>query len=245
MEREYAIAYPELYRRHWWWRAREDFLMDVLTAELGGSRPAAILDVGCGAGLFFSRVQELGEIHGVESDLEMQTGRAEVDQRIHWGTLESFEPGCRYDAILFLDVLEHVSGPEQLLRSALRLLNERGVVIATVPAFRVLWTKHDDVNQHLERYTKRTFVRVAEAAGLKTRSMRYFFHWVFPAKLLVRAAQAIHGRSAAPNVPTVPWQPLNGALYYLSRLEQVFALDRALPFGSSLLYVGKAREPLV
>jgi 2-polyprenyl-3-methyl-5-hydroxy-6-metoxy-1,4-benzoquinol methylase len=243
MEREYAAAYADLYRRHWWWKAREDFLMEVLRAELASVRRAAILDVGCGAGLFFTRLEELGDAYGVESDHTMRTGREDVDQRIHWGTLESYHPKRRYDAILFLDVLEHVERPEELLHLALDLLTDDGVVIATVPAFRALWTKHDEVNEHVERYTKASVASVAEAAGLRTKSLRYFFHWVFLAKLAVRASEAVRGRLSVPSVPGVPGPLLNRALYSVSRTEQMLRFDRALPFGSSLLYVGVPREP--
>src|SRR6266478_4612921 len=118
MEREYAAAYANLYRQHWWWRAREDFLMGVLSTVLTSPRPATILDVGCGAGLFFRRLREFGEVYGVESDASLRTGREEIDQRIHWGTLESYYPRRRYGAILFLDVLEHVERPQELLHQA-------------------------------------------------------------------------------------------------------------------------------
>src|SRR5215213_2929276 len=201
MEREYAAAYAGLYRRHWWWRAREDFLIKVLRAELTSLQRPAILDVGCGAGLFFKRLEELGEPYGVESDLTMRTGLEDVDRRIHWGTLESYHPKRRYGAILFLDVLEHVNRPQELLRLALDLLADDGVVIATVPAFRALWTRHDDINEHVERYTKESFARVAEAAGLRARSLRYFFNWVFLAKLAVRASEAVRSRPSAASVP--------------------------------------------
>ena len=59
----------------------------------GTCRPASssrILDVGCGAGLFFDRLSEFGGVQGVEADSTMKTGRPEIDNRIHWGTLESF-----------------------------------------------------------------------------------------------------------------------------------------------------------
>ncbi len=244
MERSYSAAYPDLYRRHWWWRAREDFLIEVVRAHLKPSRRAAILDVGCGAGLFFERLQELGEVQGVESDSAMRTGREEVDRRIHWGTLESYDPGRRYEIVLFLDVLEHDQEPARLLRSARRLLADDGVVIATVPAFQALWTKHDDVNEHVRRYAKGDFIRVAEAAGLTTRSARYFFHWIFFAKLLVRASEAIRGRGAVSSVPKVPGSLLNRTLYHLSRVEHLLGLGRLLPFGGSLLYVGAPSRTL-
>jgi SAM-dependent methyltransferase len=238
MKVEYTAAYADLYRRHWWWRAREDFLMEVLACELPSARPAAILDVGCGAGLFFERLGALGETYGVDSDLSTRTGRDDVDRRIHWGSLESYRPGRRFNAILFLDVLEHVRSPVHLLRSALPLRAGDGVVIATVPAHPVLWTTHDELNDHFIRYTRKTFLPVAVEAGLRTKSLRYFFHWVAGAKLSVRAAEALRDRAAIPSVPKVPGPFLNRALYHLSRFEQTLRLDRALPFGSSLLYVG-------
>ena len=243
MEREYAAAYADLYRRHWWWRAREDFLMEVLGVEITSPRRPAILDVGCGAGLFFKRLEEVGDAYGVDSDLTMRTGVEAIDRRIHWGTLDSYRPERRFDAILFLDVLEHVERPQELLRLALDLLTDDGVVVATVPALRALWTKHDDVNQHVERYTKARFAGVAEAAGLRTKSLRYFFHWVFLAKVAVRTSEAVRGHTSVPSVPGVPGSFINRALYSLSRSEQILRLDRALPFGSSLLYVGVPREP--
>jgi SAM-dependent methyltransferase len=238
MEAEYAAAYPDLYRRHWWWRAREDFLLDLLKAELPARYPIALLDVGCGAGLFLDRLKGFGEVYGVESDTSMRTGREDVDRRIHWGTLESYRPQVRFDAILFLDVLEHIERPEEALRTSLGLLAEDGVIVATVPAFRSLWTSHDDLNGHFERYTRASFARVVESAGLETRTLRYFYHWVFFAKLAARAGEKVRGRAAVPSVPEVPRPLVNRALYALSRAEQALRMDRVLPFGSSLLFVG-------
>lgn len=238
MEAEYAAAYPDLYRRHWWWRAREDFLLDLLKAELPARNPIALLDVGCGAGLLLDRLKDFGDVYGVESDTSMRTGREDVDRRIHWGTLESYRPEVRFGAILFLDVLEHIERPEEVLRTSLDLLAEDGVIVATVPAFRSLWTKHDDVNGHVARYTKASFTRVVESAGIETRALRYFYHWVFFAKLAVRASERFRDRASVPSVPEVPQPLVNRTLYALSRAEQALRMDRVLPFGSSLLFVG-------
>ena len=60
MDPTYGANYEELYRRHWWWRAREAAILH----ELARLKPAGgwrrILDVGCGNGLFFDRLSELG-----------------------------------------------------------------------------------------------------------------------------------------------------------------------------------------
>ena len=58
MQTRYAQEYERLYREHWWWRAREEFVVAALEQHVG--RPGGnVLDVGCGNGLFFSDAQAL------------------------------------------------------------------------------------------------------------------------------------------------------------------------------------------
>jgi hypothetical protein len=104
--------------------------------------------------------------------------------------------------------------------------------IATVPAFPVLWTRHDDVNHHFIRYTKKTFGEVARSAGLHVAHQEYFFHWTFPAKLLLRAAERVLPSGDA--VEKVPARWINSTLLRLSRLERS-VLRGFPPFGSSLI----------
>jgi 2-polyprenyl-3-methyl-5-hydroxy-6-metoxy-1,4-benzoquinol methylase len=237
---EYSRAYRDLYRLHWWWRAREEFLVSVIQQHIPLGRPHRILDVGCGGGLFFERLAAFGEVYGVETDITMKTGTAEIDDRIFWGSIEAFRPSAPYSVILLLDVLEHLRDPIRTLRCALDMLEPGGFFLATVPAFPLLWTHHDEVNEHVVRYTKRTFAEVLEAAGARLKMMQYFFHWTFPAKLAVRVAEAVLPRRPLKHeLPSVPPAPVNRALYLLSRLEQV-CLRGAIPFGSSLLAIGQA-----
>ena len=70
MDARYAQAYPDLYRRHWWWRVREEILIRRIAALRDGQKGARILDVGCGAGLFFDALERFGEVEGIESDAD-------------------------------------------------------------------------------------------------------------------------------------------------------------------------------
>jgi SAM-dependent methyltransferase len=238
MRGEYAQGYEELYRRHWWWRAREEYLVGILRQYLPSTPPSRILDVGCGAGLFFGRLSEFGSVRGVEPDTTMRTGRPEIDARIHWGTLESFPADSTFDAVLMLDVLEHLADPLPPLHRALDLVADQGVLVATVPAFRSLWTSHDDLNEHFERYTKRTFGELLRTAGWRVETLQYFFHWTFPAKLMVRMVEAVTSRGdSVLDLPRIPPEPLNRMLFLLSRLEQKLLAPVGIPIGSSLLAV--------
>jgi 2-polyprenyl-3-methyl-5-hydroxy-6-metoxy-1,4-benzoquinol methylase len=238
MEPEYARRYHELYERHWWWRAREHLLLETLQRERPAHGWGSILDVGCGDGLLFDRLAELGDVEGVEADASIVNPDGKHRARIHVQPFDStFQPGKRYSLILMLDVLEHLRDPLAALRLAVQLLEADGVLVVTVPAFPLLWTTHDVLNHHFTRYTTRSFLPLARAAGLRVDSAAYFFHWVFPAKLVQRLSEAVaHPSPASPRLPP-RW--INTMLYRLSRLEQRLLGWMALPFGSSLLVVGR------
>jgi len=241
MDVDYGQAYRELYRRHWWWRSREELIVGTLRARLGGRgrAPGAILDVGCGDGLFFDRLAEFGEAEGVEPAADLVSPDGPHRARITVAPFdERFRPGKRYALILMLDVLEHMPEPARALRHALTLLEPGGTFLATVPAFNALWTTHDDINHHYTRYTRRSFRALAREGGLRVDLERYFFHWTVPAKLAARAAEAV--LRPEPTPPRVPPRWVNEPLYALSRLEARVLGPLRLPFGSSLMVVGGA-----
>jgi hypothetical protein len=141
-----------------------------------------------------------------------------------------------------LDVLEHLTDPVAALRHATHLLTEQGVLVITVPAFQWLWTHHDDYNHHVRRYDRGSFRRLARQANVRIVRERYLFQWLVPAKIAVRAIEALRpGRSAPASVPS---EPVNKILALLSRAEEYVSFLVSFPFGSSLMVIGSAmREP--
>ena len=240
MDSSYGARYRELFQRHWWWRARERVILDALRAHQPAAGWRTVLDVGCGDGLFFD---ELAKLPGVELVEGVEPAEALVSPdgphraRIHVANFDAtFAPARRYSLILMLDVLEHLPDPAASLRHALSLLEPGGVVLATVPAFRALWTRHDDLNHHYTRYDTTSIAALANEAGMRIDESRYFFHWTAAAKIATRLKEAlIRGEPASPSVPPAP---INRALYTLSRLEQRLVGALPVPFGSSLLVVG-------
>jgi len=233
MDAEYAAAYARLYREHWWWRVREDILLRKIRHILGRRpSPARILDVGCGAGLFFDALERLGHVEGIESDRLSVEQAGRWRSRIHVGELDdSFEPDVSFDLILLLDVVEHVDRPDRLLRRAARLLGPAGRILVTVPAFNWLWTSHDELNHHVGRYTANQVRDLMNEAGLTAIETSYLFQSLLLPKLLVRAKEALTAPAA--RVPHVPPRPVNIALRAWYRWEH--RLAGRLPFGSSVL----------
>jgi SAM-dependent methyltransferase len=237
---DYGENYRELYERHWWWRSREKVILDVLRAIKPPEGWERILDVGCGAGLFFDQLSRFGTVEGIEPAEALVNNGGVRCSSIHVVPFdEKFQPGRRYSLILMLDVLEHLADPPGALRHALTLLEPAGALLITVPAFRLLWTNHDILNDHYTRYTKRSLGNVARQAGLRIESERYFFQWVFPVKLVCGVVE--RGLGLQPKPPRLPTHWINRGLYYLSRLEQKTWGKLLMPFGSSLMVL--ARKP--
>lgn len=233
MDSQYYAHYRELFLNHWWWRARSKFIVEKLEELPIATQPGPILDVGCGEGLFFDQLSRFGEVEGIELEEALSDGSRDGHRIYTCPFDESFEPGKQYSLILMLDVLEHLANPARALANVRRLLRPDGVFLATVPALPVLWTKHDELNHHVTRYTAKRLRALVESTGLVVETDRYFFHWTAPAKLVIRGFE-IAFRSE-PNVPRVPPAWVNKLLFAMTRLEQKSLSRAGFPIGSSLM----------
>ncbi len=236
MKPEFCENYAELDREHWWWKARRMFLKRELAKITAGTTNTSILDVGCGDGLFFDDLSAHGDVHGIERDPRMLTANGRHRERIHVGPFDgSFQPNRRFDLILMLDVLEHVDERGAALRRASELLSAGGQLILSVPAFQALWTQHDVLCEHRLRYNRKSLRTAVQQSGFEVQRARYFFHWMYPAKLAVRLMEAIV--PSHPRSPRLLPRPLNRLIYGVCRLEEALFGGLGLPFGSSLFMV--------
>jgi len=234
MDPAYASRYIDLASRHWWWRARNDRVRREVSRLLGTRRNARVLDIGCGDGVLFPFLSGFGEVEGIEPDPQVISPVCPWRDRIQVRPFdESFGAARPYALILMLDVLEHLEDAPGALRHAAGLLEDGGHLLVTVPAFRALWTHHDELNHHLTRFTKRELASAVRDAGLDILTSWYLFQWLFFAKLAQRLREAFTG---PPPPEEVPASFLNSALYRMCRAEQAVA-GRVMPFGSALIAV--------
>jgi SAM-dependent methyltransferase len=241
MDPQYARDYRELYENHWWWRAREDLILATLESLRPGGGWGPILDIGCGDGLFFPKLSRLGDVFGIEMDPTGVTPGGPWASRIAIRPFDgSFQPGRLFGLVLLLDVLEHFTDPLPMLRRAVELVASTGTLLITVPAFRSLWTSHDDLNHHYARYTRPELAALVREAGGDVRQARYFYHWMVPLKLAAHLKESVFPVTPAP--PRVPPAWLNDLLYRASWLEHRIPARLAPPFGSSLLLVVSPRR---
>ncbi len=241
MNRDYGASYRDLYRRHWWWRAREVSVLRQVETLCNRSGHETILDVGCGDGLLFDKLLPYGDVHGVEVCADLVSSDNPHRDKIHLGPFdESYPRERQFSLILMLDVLEHFPDPVAALNLVRRLLRPDGVAVIHVPAFRCLWTSHDELNHHFTRYTRHTLTEQLSAAQLAVTNSHYSFYWTCPVKWLMSWAQKLVPCRTAP--PRIPARPLNALLYTACRLEQQLIQPWRPPFGSSLMAVARHAE---
>ena len=160
--------------------------------------------------------------------LDVRTGRLPEDLGVAPGWAE---------VVLLLDVIEHVDDDGAALAAARRAVAAGGLLVVTVPAYRWLWSGHDEVLGHRRRYTAAGLRAVVERAGFSVLRVSYFNSLLFPMVALVRLWKGLRGdRGHDLRRPAAPLNRL---------LERVFAFERhlvprvALPFGASLLLIGR------
>lgn len=86
-----------------------------------------------------------------------------------------------FDAVLALDVLEHLDDDTADLREAARLVKPGGLLLVTVPAFPSLWGGQDVVSHHRRRYTRPAPRQLFYRAGLPVPRATHFNTLLFPA----------------------------------------------------------------
>jgi SAM-dependent methyltransferase len=83
-----------------------------------------------------------------------------VPTRVIVGDLRSIARDDRFDAILYIDVLEHIEDDAGELRRAQEHLAPGGKLIVLCPAFQMLFSEFDRAIGHFRRYTRATLSAV-------------------------------------------------------------------------------------
>lgn len=134
-------------------------LLDRFTAKSG-----KLLDIGCGSGFKWPYFDTCGlDIDPLALDAAVQNGIHAISGNANHLPFEADSE----DVVLLLDTIEHIDEPQIALREAYRVLKPKGIIIASVPLYPGLWSKHDVINGHKKRYVPGELAELLKSSGFR------------------------------------------------------------------------------
>jgi 2-polyprenyl-3-methyl-5-hydroxy-6-metoxy-1,4-benzoquinol methylase len=160
-----------------WFRHRNACIESVISA-FPPENNGAIFDVGGGNGYVSHGLSQAGF-----DTVLVEPGKAGASNAIQRGVktvicattdTAQFRPNS-LPAVGLFDVIEHIEKDIELLESIMHLVKKGGVLYATVPAYKELWSNEDVQAGHYRRYSLQEITRVIKSAGFNVEFSSYIF----------------------------------------------------------------------
>ena len=230
-------------RTFFWHRIRWDFI----SSRLRRHQVKSLVDVGAGSGIFADYVKrnfpeaqysfvEPSETLSALLDSEFGKER-NLTQAKSFGTI---------DAVLLLDVLEHIENDEEFLKNLVGKMRPGAVLAMTVPAMNSIWSGFDVLVGHLRRYEKTDLLALFQKidSDFEILECRYLFWELIPLAIhrKWKLRPELMGKvdplreSEVPNFPGV----VNDLLYVICKVG--YLLSRWMPVGTSLAIIGRKKS---
>jgi SAM-dependent methyltransferase len=231
--------------------ASRDHAINELKRALG-MRPASIMEVGCSAGhLLADMRRSLPNATLTGGDYTLGT-LVKLGEKMPGIPLVRFNlaasplPSNSYDAMVLLNVLEHIEDDAAATSHIARMLKPGGVAVIEVPAGPELFDDYDRQLQHFRRYTLQGICGVVEQAGLVVERRNYLGALIYPAFYLAKKLSQSRPKPAAEREEHVAnaigaTSRFNAVGRAIMSLEE--AIARGVTFPRGIRCVVTARKP--
>lgn len=227
----------QIERWHFWFAGRQALLERAL-ARYVPNADSRLLDVGCGTGYVLDLLTRRG-YRAVGLDMRPEGLRAYASTREPAPLVQAEATGCpllqgTFDAVLLLDVVEHVEAPN-LIREVHRVLKPAGCALVSVPAMDWLWSYRDQAAGHIQRFSRKRLTDLMVREGMHPVELRYYQFFLFPLVAFSRLAARRFHRMRDLEEARLPL--LNGVFAAINRLEVSLGDTIPWPWGSSIFAV--------
>ena len=246
MRREQLEEMRKLEDEYWWFVGRRRMVRDLVRRHMSGHQSLRVLDAGCGTGGTLAALEGVGELWGCDISTEaLEMCRLRGLDRLVESRIEALDfDDASFDVVISCDVLEHVEDDAGAMRELARVLRPGGICVLTLPAYKWLWSEHDEALGHLRRYVGAEVRRLVEGAGLGMEKLTGAVALALPMTVLYRVFTRLTRRTrddaARTSLVLLPG-PVNGMLIRLLDLENLLMRRLRLPWGASIVAV--ARKP--
>jgi SAM-dependent methyltransferase len=151
-----------------------------------------LLEAGCSSGFLLQELtQDWPDSLIIGSDyiagpLRRLASRLPTLPLLRFDLVECPLPPASIDAVLLLNVLEHIERDDLAVAQISRILKPGGTAVVEVPAGPGLFDSYDRFLQHFRRYRARDVASLLQAAGLEVIEQSHLGFFVYPAFALVK-----------------------------------------------------------
>jgi SAM-dependent methyltransferase len=241
MKDEWVKAERDLGETYWWFVGRR-FILERILRRFGKHSRIAV-DIGCGSGRNMYVLESLADqVIGIDRSAVA----VELAASHRWPIVRADSralplAGSSVDLVSALDVLEHLDDDRVALDEFQRVLCPGGVLLLSVPAYRFLWSEHDEALMHRRRYVASELHIRLTCAGFRVLKRSYAVFFAFFPIVLYRLFRGLFPKG--PVVPQASYvrlpSVLNRFLTVLLRLEAWMIGRINLPWGTSLVFLAQ------
>jgi SAM-dependent methyltransferase len=238
---------------HYIERASREHALEELARWLGGP-DLRIMDIGCSSGLLLRLLRRRFPNHAIVGadcvlgPLERLSRSVQDIPLLQFDLLKCPWPDQSFDALLLLNVLEHIDDDLGAARQVHRILKPGGVAIIEVPAGPGLYDVYDKELLHFRRYRMTDLLGRLRTAGLEILDRSHLGFFLFPGFWFVKkrnrkylsASQEVRREVVTRNIRRYR---RSGLMHAIMRLESRLRRLIYYPFGIRCLVT--CRKPLV
>lgn len=164
----------------------------ALQAVVARTARPVILEAGCSSGFLLTELVEAWpQAFVIGSDfipgpLYRLAARRPSIPLLRFDLVHCPLPSQSVDAVVLLNVLEHIEDDAAAARQAARILKPGGMLVVEVPAGPGLYDAYDKYLQHFRRYRLRDVCRLLEGAGLRVVARSHLGFLLYPAFAAVK-----------------------------------------------------------
>ncbi len=245
MKSSLTAAEYELEDTYWWFVGRRAIIDGILRRFASGCRVG--VDVGCGTGRNLAILAQYADrVAGL--DRSMAALSIAVSQGLAAGCVDGHSLPLADESVDLLtafDVLEHMDDDVRALEEFNRVLRPGGLLLVTVPAYRFLWSEHDEALMHRRRYVASELHMKLNRTGYEVIFRSYAVFFCFFPILFYRMFRGLFPKDAmSPKASHVVLPPLLNRLFaWMLRTEGFLMRFVRLPWGTSIVTLSR-KQPV-
>ena len=242
MEENFEKKYHDVETKHWWFKSRRKYLIDLLKTAPKDSK---ILDIGCSSGVFLMDLEKIGfnsnNLFGIDiSEKAILNSKKNGLKNTFVMDAQNIILTEKFDVIIASDCLEHLENDEKALKNWKNLLKTNGKMYVFVPAFMSLWSYHDEVNMHFRRYTKNELKTKIVNENLEIIKASYWNFFLFvPVYVFRKISVLTNQKKSGESDISVGNSFINKLLLQLLVFENKVLKRINFPFGVSAFCIAK------